>query len=395
MPRWVLAEDIGIETLGGVLTPLLLGGECIPCTTRQVFSTAEDNQRAVTIVLAQGRSGAGQPARRLGRFDLEGIAPAPAGTPQIEVSVTVDAEGTLAVSAVDTSTRTDAGLRIGTSEEARVRLRDADTAAGGLAPAPTLARALWVEDEAGNLHPLFEAGATLPAVTRRTIPTLRDAQTELPVRILEGPQDRWALRRDIGAFTFRMASNTAAAGRVGMDLGVAAAADGAVVLTISPGRPSEVIRTLPERVHVRLAGPWLDAAPPPRAAAADGTALPVVFVSHAAVDGARAMQMVAGLEGSGRARCWIAPRDVRAGHDYRAEIMQAIRNASHCVLLLTEASNQSAHVLREVSLADQFSKRILPVRLDAATLRPELEYLLSGVHWTPWDALEADFTRLL
>lgn len=80
-----LAEDIGIETLGGVLTPLLKSGCSIPCTLSQVFSTAEDNQNQITITLIRGTSNMASEAVSLGKFKISGIAPAPRGVPQIKV----------------------------------------------------------------------------------------------------------------------------------------------------------------------------------------------------------------------------------------------------------------------------------------------------------------------
>lgn len=96
--------SIGIETLGGVLTPLIERNTTIPAKKSQVFSTAEDNQSAVTIRVFQGERSMAADNKMLGQFNLEGIAPAMRGTPQIEVTFDIDANGILHVSAKDKST---------------------------------------------------------------------------------------------------------------------------------------------------------------------------------------------------------------------------------------------------------------------------------------------------
>lgn len=116
---------------------------------------------------------------------------------------------------------------------------------------------------------------------------------------------------------------------------------------------------------------------PPSAGSVTG---PLVFVSHATADAQTAQSLVAQMEAAGTA-CWIAPRDVRPGHDYRIEIMEALGGCRSVLLLVSAASNASAHVLREVTVAEQRHKRIVPLRLDETPLRPELEYFLQAVHW--------------
>ena len=96
--------SLGIETLGGVMTKLIEKGTTIPVKKSQVFSTAEDNQPAVTIHALQGEREFARDNKSLGQFNLDNIPPAPRGVPQIEVSFDIDANGILTVSAKDKAT---------------------------------------------------------------------------------------------------------------------------------------------------------------------------------------------------------------------------------------------------------------------------------------------------
>jgi molecular chaperone DnaK len=96
--------SLGIETLGGIFTRLIDRNTTIPAKKSQIFSTAEDNQSAVTIRVSQGEREMASDNKSLGEFNLEGIAPAPRGVPQIEVTFDIDANGIVNVSAQDKAT---------------------------------------------------------------------------------------------------------------------------------------------------------------------------------------------------------------------------------------------------------------------------------------------------
>ncbi|HEV2042328.1 MAG TPA: Hsp70 family protein, partial [Casimicrobiaceae bacterium] len=96
--------SLGIETLGGVMTKLIQKNTTIPTKAQQVFSTADDNQGAVTIHVLQGERDVASGNKSLGQFNLEGIPPSPRGMPQIEVTFDIDANGILHVNAKDKAT---------------------------------------------------------------------------------------------------------------------------------------------------------------------------------------------------------------------------------------------------------------------------------------------------
>ena len=113
--------SLGIETLGGVLTKVIEKGTTIPVKKTQTFSTAEDNQPAVTIHVVQGEREFAKDNKSLGQFNLEGIPPAPRGVPQIEVTFDIDANGVLTVSAQDKASGKQQEIKVtgssGLSEE--------------------------------------------------------------------------------------------------------------------------------------------------------------------------------------------------------------------------------------------------------------------------------------
>ena len=124
--------SLGIETLGGVFTRLIDRNTTIPTKKSQIFSTADDNQGAVTIKVAQGEREMAADNKQLGQFNLEGIPPAPRGLPQIEVTFDIDANGIVSVSAKDKATgkeqaitiQADGGL---TDEDIKKMMADAES----------------------------------------------------------------------------------------------------------------------------------------------------------------------------------------------------------------------------------------------------------------------------
>ena len=151
---------LGIETMGGILTPIIEKNTMIPTKKSQVFSTAEDNQPAVSIQVYQGERKIANQNKQLGRFDLTDIPPAPRGLPQIEVSFDINADGIMNISATDKGTgkaqsiqiKADSGL---SDEEVEQMIRDAEANA---AEDEKFANLAQVRNEAdGRIHAVQKA----------------------------------------------------------------------------------------------------------------------------------------------------------------------------------------------------------------------------------------------
>jgi molecular chaperone DnaK len=168
--------SLGIETLGGVFTKLIERNTTIPAKKSEIFSTAEDNQTAVTVHVLQGEREMASQNRSLGRFELVGIPPAPRGVPQIEVTFDIDANGIVHVSAKDLGTGKEQRIRIesssGLSEDEISRMvQEAESHADEDRRAKEAAEA---RNEADNLiytteKMLQESGENLPAEERQKV----------------------------------------------------------------------------------------------------------------------------------------------------------------------------------------------------------------------------------
>lgn len=172
----VIPITLGIETMGNVATPLIDKNTTIPASKSQVFSTAADNQPSVEVHVVQGERPMAGDNKSLGRFVLDGIAPAPRGVPQIEVSFDVDANGVLTVKAVDKATNKEQSIRIeGSSslsdEEIERMKQDAEKHAEEDKKKKELADARNLADQmvAGAEKGLKDAGDKVPEDVQKSI----------------------------------------------------------------------------------------------------------------------------------------------------------------------------------------------------------------------------------
>ena len=168
--------SLGIETMGGVMTPVIDKNTTIPTKQSQTFSTAEDNQSAVTVHVVQGERKQASLNKSLGQFNLEGIDAAPRGTPQIEVTFDIDADGILHVTAKDKNTGKEQKITIKASsglsdDEVEQMVRDAEANADADAKFEELVTARNQAD--GMVHAtrtqITEAGDDLPSEDKEKI----------------------------------------------------------------------------------------------------------------------------------------------------------------------------------------------------------------------------------
>jgi len=209
----VLPLSIGIETLGGVFTRLIERNTTIPTKKSQVFSTAEDGQTAVTVRISQGEREMAADNKPLGQFDLVGIPPAPRGTPQIEVTLDIDANGILHVSAKDKATGKAVSTRI--------------TPSGGLAEADIVrmtAEAERAREQDRARRALVEARNQSEALIHAVQKQLGETASNPAVAAVKADIEKAieAAKKAIAADDVeRINSTTAALAQVGMKIGEA------------------------------------------------------------------------------------------------------------------------------------------------------------------------------
>jgi molecular chaperone DnaK len=164
--------SLGIETLGGMMTKVIERNTTIPARRTEVFSTAEDNQSAVDVVVLQGERERAADNRVLGRFRLENIRPAPRGVPQIEVTLDIDANGILNVSARDKDTGTE--QRITITETSNLDQAEVEQ---------MIADAERHREEDQRLRELTDARNELDAATYQVEHQLAESGESLPVHV--------------------------------------------------------------------------------------------------------------------------------------------------------------------------------------------------------------------
>ncbi len=211
--------SLGIETMGGVMTKLIEKNTTIPAKASEIFSTAEDNQSAVTVHVLQGERELAKDNKSLGQFNLTDIAPAPRGTPQIEVTFDIDANGILKVSAKDKATGKEQAIEIkassGLSEaEIEKMVKDAEAHAEEDRKQRELIDARNQADQLIHLaeKSLKDAGDSAPENEKQKLQSAIDALKEeikgSDKSAIEGKSQ--ALQEASSAFMQATASNTSA-----------------------------------------------------------------------------------------------------------------------------------------------------------------------------------------
>ena len=220
--------SLGLETLGGVMTKVIERNTTIPARRTEVFSTAEDNQPAVDIVVLQGERERAADNRVLGRFRLENIRPAPRGVPQIEVTFDIDANGILNVSARDKDTGAEQEITI--TESTNLDRGEVERMVAEAERNRAEDQRLREEVDARN-----ELDAVAYQVERRlaelgdAVPSHERARAEMLVA-----DARQAIKEEAPLDRLRIADRRAAAGAPGPDAGRPRAAGGG-----RPGGPSQ------------------------------------------------------------------------------------------------------------------------------------------------------------
>src|SRR5581483_10727724 len=228
--------SLGIETLGGVMTKLIPKNTTIPTKATQVFSTADDNQTAVTVHVLQGEREMAAGNKSLGRFDLTGIPSAPRGTPQIEVTFDIDANGILHVSAKDKATGKENKIEIKagsglTEAEIQRMVKDAEAHAEEDRKARELADARNQADAMVHnvRRTMKEAGDKLPAADKERIEAaIKDLEAATRTDDKEDIEKKTqALTEAAHKLAEQMYKATQEAGAAGAAAGAAEAAPGA------------------------------------------------------------------------------------------------------------------------------------------------------------------------